>query len=511
MSTSEETDNGRARGPPEQTTSQGETESLPPAFKELRAEFEQNFTSKTWRGVQGLSNHSSNRRALVIGVGYGNRRPPGGLDGASVDALRVIKMLETFGYKPTDICVLTDITIPTSSFGMDLDEDDDAESRLPKRINIIKGLRWLANNTGPGEYRFLYFSGHGHYQPYNPFPASNQCIMPKDVEFQQFRGCSNCVCRDNVWRASDQKEEPVLVPEPNSVLWDHNINRLLANGLKAGTTMTAVFDCCYSGGVLETAFQTGPGSEGTEPNSKGRPFSAVVCAPKSVDLTVGQERNGPAYTPPRTEVIGTQLAEQDDILNQAPSDGGAGNYLGLPFGVDIVTRTSYRALQNQNNNSIRLQHGKVQKPMHSVMQWIKPEPVKEMARNQSSAIPIGTLQSTPEFTCERPGIVSAVSPLEYGCKVICWAACRKSESAFENRVRAGWFTEAFTEYLVRPKNREGQHSKSVQDLIVHLSVKFNAHNETLRSKKRGEQHPQLFVAKSLISGLGIHPHLKLDI
>ncbi|CAE6367041.1 unnamed protein product [Rhizoctonia solani] len=155
MSTGGEPYDIRERGYPEQTIKQKEAESSPPSFEGLRAEFEQQFTSKKWRGAQNLSSRSTNRRALVIGVNYGNRRPPGGLTGTSVDALRVIKMLETFGYKPTDICVLADITIPTTSFGIDLEDDDDAESRLPKRINI--GSDGLRPTVVPGSIDFCIF------------------------------------------------------------------------------------------------------------------------------------------------------------------------------------------------------------------------------------------------------------------------------------------------------------------------------------------------------------------
>ncbi|KEP47608.1 ICE-like protease (caspase) p20 domain protein [Rhizoctonia solani 123E] len=241
-------DSPKPRGETDNATEQKEKDSNPAGIQALRAEFEQLFKAKAWRGVNNLPKERGNRRALVVAINYGERRPPHRLHGTFVDALRIIRMLEGFEYKPGDICVLADIAIPscTADCESDSSEGDDSESRLPKRVNILRGLKWLASGGGPGKYRFLFFSGHGHFQPSQLSSTSNQCIMPEDVKFQRLQSCNDCVCSENVWRASDQPGEPMLVPEPLSVLWDHNINQRLCTSLDSGTKFTAVFDVRFS-------------------------------------------------------------------------------------------------------------------------------------------------------------------------------------------------------------------------------------------------------------------------
>ncbi|CAE6423792.1 unnamed protein product [Rhizoctonia solani] len=181
MSSGTETyDSPTKRGETENATEQREKVPSPDVVQDLLNEFEQLFKSKTWKGVHNLPKGSSNRCALVIAISYGERRPPHRLHGTFADAFRIIRMLEGFNYKPADICVLADIVMADSVDDLESDssDSDDSESRLPKKVNIpnqLKGLKWLSVGSGPGQYRFLFFSGHGHHQPYNPSPTSSQC------------------------------------------------------------------------------------------------------------------------------------------------------------------------------------------------------------------------------------------------------------------------------------------------------------------------------------------------
>ncbi|KAJ1308117.1 hypothetical protein OPQ81_002179 [Rhizoctonia solani] len=517
------------RGETENATEQKEQELSLNVVQGLRNEFEQLFKSKSWRGVHNLPK-SSNRRALVIAISYGERRPPHRLYGTFVDALRIIRMLERFNYQQTDICVLADIVIPdcVDDLESDTSEIDDSESRLPKKVNILRGLKWLASGTGEGQYRFLFFSGHGHYQPYKPSPTSNQCIMPEDVKFQRLNSCTDCVCSENVWRASDQTGEPLLVPEPFSVLWDHIINQRLSGSLRSGTKFTAVFDCCYSGGMLETALQDGPGEEiitSSQPNSKGRRHYGL-SGPTTPVARVSPQESSLGHVPPLQEDVimadppakQTQPSESLDFAQASQSPGlvsrgallpqqFAGNFLGLPIEIDLVTGTESFMPQPRNMDFIQPKRDKTQnlkqitqdplKPNNKTI-FAYPEIWTTWARSQSSAPPAEASQSVSEFTCQRPGIFSNISSFEQGCKIICWAACRKVESALEDRRNAGRFTEAFTEFLTRPtSSEETQLPRSTEVLISHLRVKFGDYNKEARKNKWAEQHPKIFISNGV--------------
>ncbi|KAH7325286.1 peptidase C14, caspase domain-containing protein [Rhizoctonia solani] len=519
----------RARGEPDNVTEQKEKEPSLSSIQDLRAEFEQSFKAKAWRGVHNLPKTGRNRRALVVAISYGERRPPHRLYGTFVDALRIIKMLEAFEYKPGDICVLADIVMPDSADGPDSDssEGDDSESRLPKKVNILKGLRWLASDTGSEQYRFLFFSGHGHHQPHKSSPAANQCIMPEDVKFQRLNNCNDCVCSKNVWRASDQTGEPSLVPEPLSVLWDHVINHKLSGSIKTDTKFTAVFDCCYSGGMLETALQNGPGEDivdSIEPNSKGRRQYGIAGPRVPVPRVDDQECNTERVLPPSEDVVMADLPVQTSQpiqpltpiatdtqasqVTQSTAEGTAvrqnftGNFLGLPTGVDVITGTESSVPQARNMDFIQVKHEKPRNMGQAAV--IKSEPTARLyfperwavwARDESNAAPAESSQTMSEFTCQRPGIFSTMRPFTEGCKIMCWAACRKAESALEDKINAGRFTEAFTEFLTRPRNsEEKQLPRSTQVLLSHLRVKFQDYNKEAHEKGWAKQHPKLFIS-----------------
>ncbi|KAF8704637.1 hypothetical protein RHS03_05922, partial [Rhizoctonia solani] len=317
--------------------------------------------------------------------------------------------------------------------------------------------------------------------------------------------------------------------------------------------MSSCFKCCYSGGVLETAFQNEPVLERTEPNSKGRRLYATMNGPSPANRVGLQAQDGLAEASEKTGNIWAQFAKRDnptssDINVEAvsppqsatPSPGSVfvnridpGNILGLPDGIDVVTGIKYHTPRYNNTKSFRDPYEKSQKSVHSLSKSPEirraPFQLGEMAtRNQSLSPPFGTSQATSGFTCQRPGISSAVVPFNDGCTIVsgrlrlssrlsldkvgkmCWAACRKLESAFEDSDNAGWFTKALTEYLARPINSE-ENLRSAQDLIDRLGTKFEQHNKTLKDQKRnlGEQHPQLFVSKNI--GLALEDYLRLGL
>ncbi|CAE6443820.1 unnamed protein product [Rhizoctonia solani] len=400
-------------------------------------------------------------------------------------------MLEAFEYKPGDICVLADIVMPDPADGSKSDsgEDDDSESRLPKKVNILihmsklKGLKWLGSDTGPGQYRFLFFSGHGHHQPHKPSPTANQCIMPEDV-----------------------------------------INQRLSGSVKPGTKFTAVFDavfdCCYSGGMLETALQNGPGEDiisSGEPNSKGRRQHGIAAPNVPSPRVDEQQCDTEQVTSPSEDVVMTDPPVQTSASSETPDptqtsqssqsiaegtivrQNFSGNFLGLPTEVDVITGTESNVPGTRNVDFIQTKHEKTKNlgqagavKVETKATFYRPQLWAVWSRDESSAPLAESSQPVSEFTCQRSGVSSTMGSFTEGCNIMCWAACRKVESALEDKINAGRFTEAFTEFLTRPRNSEGtQLPRSTQVLISHLRVKFTEYNKEAEEKGWAKQHPKV--------------------
>ncbi|KAG8750300.1 hypothetical protein FRC11_010540 [Ceratobasidium sp. 423] len=277
--------------------------------------------------------------------------------------------------------------------------------------------------------------------------------------------------------------------------------------------------------MLETAFQNGPGEEiinSSQPNSKGRRQYGTVGPRVHTPLIIDQERNAGQVlslsedvdmtdlqvepTPHSSDGLEfTQNAQPVPVFNTLPSQDMPGNFLGLPIVIDLVTGAESRMSWPRNIDFVQVKHEKTQKLIQAsplkpqnTMIFPLPEPWTIWARNESISPPAEMSQIASEFTCQRPGIVASMNPFEEGCKIMCWAACRKVESALEDKKNAGRFTEAFTEFLTRPKNNEEtQLPRSTEVLISHLRVKFVNYNEEARKNKWAEQHPKLFISTGL--------------
>ncbi|CAE6423806.1 unnamed protein product, partial [Rhizoctonia solani] len=121
----------------------------------------------------------------------------------------------------------------------------------------------------------------------------------------------------------------------------------------------------------------------------------------------------------------------------------------LPVQVDLVTGAESRVTWTRNVDFLQVKHEKAQKLVQASPPKLEtttifplPESWAIWARNESISPPNESSQSVAEFTCQRPGIFSSMSPFKEGCKIMCWAACRKVESALEDKKNAGRFTEA---------------------------------------------------------------------
>ncbi|KAG8725585.1 Ca(2+)-dependent cysteine protease [Ceratobasidium sp. 395] len=159
-----------------------------------------------------LSQATGKRKALLVGCNYPGGSAP--LNGCINDVFNIKRFLiDNFGYEEGNICVLTD---SESSHG----EIGEAEST---RANIIQYIDWLVSDAEPDDSLFFHYSGHG----------SNQ----EDLQGDEYDGKDESIC------PTDYETAGFLV--------DDELHELLVKPLPEGAGLTALFDSCHSGSVLD--------------------------------------------------------------------------------------------------------------------------------------------------------------------------------------------------------------------------------------------------------------------
>ncbi|KAL5564080.1 hypothetical protein UlMin_033827 [Ulmus minor] len=153
----------------------------------------------------------SNKRALLCGVTYNNKRKYR-LKGTINDVQNMRDLLITkFGYPDHSIRVLT--------------EFEDKEFH-PTKKNIETSLKWLVQDCQRGDKLVFYFSGHGLRQP--------------DFQDDELDGFDETIC-------------PVDFMQEGMVL-DNEINTYIVRPLKEGVILHAIVDACHSGTILDLKY-----------------------------------------------------------------------------------------------------------------------------------------------------------------------------------------------------------------------------------------------------------------
>lgn len=102
---------------------------------------------------------------------------------------------------------------------------------FPSRANILAALRWLVADNQSGDSLFIHYSGHGGYRrsigKQNESDGYDETIYPADF----------------------QKTGPIV---------DDDLCSILVDNLKDGVRLTALFDSCHSGTVLDLPFMYSP-------------------------------------------------------------------------------------------------------------------------------------------------------------------------------------------------------------------------------------------------------------
>ena len=149
---------------------------------------------------------SANKRALLIGINYAGKESP--LRGCHNDVYAIQELLqETYG------CV---------SFMVLLDGPSAIQ---PTAKNIRKGLKWLLEESKPGDKLFLHYSGHGSQVPDlsgDEEDGKDETLVPIDFDWER----------------------------PETHITDDELKKQFQK-LRKGSQLTVLFDCCHSGTLAD--------------------------------------------------------------------------------------------------------------------------------------------------------------------------------------------------------------------------------------------------------------------
>jgi hypothetical protein len=107
-----------------------------------------------------------------------------------------------------------------------LTDDQRDPSKIPTRINIENGLRWLVNGAAPGDRFFLHYSGHGG--------------SAVDKDGDEADGKDETIC-------------PLDYARYGQII-DDQLHQMICMPLPRGAKLTAIFDSCHSGSILDLPF-----------------------------------------------------------------------------------------------------------------------------------------------------------------------------------------------------------------------------------------------------------------
>jgi len=156
----------------------------------------QNFIPKT-------ISITKNKKALLIGINYTGTENE--LYGCINDVNCVKERLSQKGF--TNITIMTDLT-----------------SKKATKNNILTEFKNLLVSSKPGDLLFFTYSGHGTYTP--------------DKNSEEKTGYDQCI-----------------VPCDLDIILDDELKMLIQTYLKPSVTLFAMFDCCFSGSILDLKYQ----------------------------------------------------------------------------------------------------------------------------------------------------------------------------------------------------------------------------------------------------------------
>ena len=156
-------------------------------------------------------------RALLVGVSVYPYLTGKNLEGPANDLRLMRRMVQQLAVPADNVTELSEAAGP---------------SLLPTRVNILAALDQMARQSGPGDWAFVYFSGHGSQVPQTTstrrsFPEADsldEVILPRDTKR---------------WVASKGVVEGAIVDDELGAMFD----RIRARGAH----VWAIFDTCHAG------------------------------------------------------------------------------------------------------------------------------------------------------------------------------------------------------------------------------------------------------------------------
>ncbi|KAI8386093.1 Metacaspase-1 [Nakaseomyces glabratus] len=169
------------------------------------------------------SQMTGRRKALLIGINYiGSKNA---LRGCINDAHNIFNYLTTYcGYRPEDIVMLTD--------------DQREMVKIPLKENIIRAMQWLVKDAQPNDALFFHYSGHGG--------------QTKDLDGDEEDGMD-----DVIYPVDFESLGPLI---------DDTMHDIMVKSLPQGARLTALFDSCHSGTVLDLPYTYSTKGVIKEPN-----------------------------------------------------------------------------------------------------------------------------------------------------------------------------------------------------------------------------------------------------
>lgn len=107
-----------------------------------------------------------------------------------------------------------------------LTDDQQDPILIPNKANILRAMQWLVSNARPNDALFLHYSGHGG--------------QTQDEDGDEEDGYDEVIYPVDYERAGH--------------IVDDQLHQIVVKPLQAGVRLTAIFDSCHSGSVLDLPY-----------------------------------------------------------------------------------------------------------------------------------------------------------------------------------------------------------------------------------------------------------------
>jgi hypothetical protein len=171
----------------------------------------------------------------LIGINYIGS--DNALRGCINDTKNVSEFLkQRYNYKSEDMVILTD--------------DHQTGRQRPTKENILAAMEWLVMDARPNDALFLHYSGHGG--------------QTKDLDGDEEDG-------------TDEVIYPVDFKSVGHIV-DDQIHSIVVRPLAAGVRLTAIFDSCHSGSVMDLPYMYSTKGVLKEPNLAAEAGQGILSA-----------------------------------------------------------------------------------------------------------------------------------------------------------------------------------------------------------------------------------------